>query len=1012
MNPNTQTQVPIQNINVDDSKNLSAIIDNNEYDNPLLENCTYCSPEDIDTISSGNAKLRVLHLNIRGLADKLDSLCDILSILNDKNHKIDIVLLCETFVNDTNLARCSLPNYTFEELHRKEKSRGGVGIFIDKKIKYKVRHDLSLFDEGSFESIFLEITCKNKNTVVGEIYRVPNTNELSFIDKYSSIIDTINSENKDIIIGTDQNLDFLKYDRHTNTGKFLNLNFESGILPTITKPTRITHSSATLIDNIYVKSKYVHKSKSAILTTDISDHLPCLLFIESDHVTSKEPLEFQQRKLSDCALNSIKQELSNTDWTVIDEMDVSDGYNFLVSTIVASLDNHAPLKTVKIPSRYVITEPWMTKGLMKSSRTCDSMYSRVIGLSNTSDKFIKYKKYRNLYNSLKRKAKFQYFRSKIDEYKKDSRNLWKTLNVLLGRTNDKSSISDSFIINGILNSSPNDISNGFCEYFTTIGKKLAANIPNHDHCPTSYVQDRVQSSIFFKPTDVNEVYSILHHLKSKTSTGHDLISNKLLKSFSFEISDPLTKIVNKSLATGEVPDNMKIAKVIPVYKSKDKCQFQNYRPISVLPSLSKVLEKIVYKRLYSFLDANKILYGSQYGFRNGHNTVNAITELTSNILHGFDRKQVTLGVFLDLSKAFDTVDHNILLKKLEKYGIRGIPLQWFKSYLANRKQFVHYKNSKSETGNVECGVPQGSVLGPLLFIIYMNDLINCIDLCKAILFADDTTIYITGENKRAVFNKMKCELDKLIVWFQVNKLSLNLAKTKWILFQSRFSDANDTSENYELRFGNELISGVCSVKFLGLQLDEHLEWTDHFKILHGKLSRANYMLSSVKNILPTSCLKSLYYALFHSHLNYGLLVWGTTMLCCHQKKLITAQKKAIRHVSNKKYNAHTDGLFVKLAILKFSDAVDLELLKMMYLHSKNELPEPLQSIFQINRDIHSYNTRHRDDPVIIPRHYAPLDKSFLCKAPLLWSGINFEVKSLPTLSSFKRNIKKSKIRLY
>ena len=318
----------------------------------------------------------------------------------------------------------------------------------------------------------------------------------------------------------------------------------------------------------------------------------------------------------------------------------------------------------------------------------------------------------------------------------------------------------------------------------------------------------------------------------------------------------------------------------------------------------------------------------------------------------------------------------ILLNKLEKYGIRGAPLQWFKSYLANRKQFVQYKNSKSETRNVECGVPQGSLLGPLLFIIYMNDLISCIDLCKAILFADDTTIYITGENKRTVFNKMKCELDQLIVWFQVNKLSLNLAKTKWILFKSKFSDTNDTVENYELRFGNELIVGVSSVKFLGLQLDEHLEWTDHLKILHGKLSRANYMLSSVKNILPTSCLKSLYYALFHSHLNYGLLVWGTTMLCCHQKKLITAQKKAIRHVSNKKYNAHTDGLFVKLAILKFSDAVDLELLKMMYLHSKNELPGPLQSIFQINRDIHSYNTRHRDDPIIIPRHYAPLDKSF------------------------------------
>ena len=242
-----------------------------------------------------------------------------------------------------------------------------------------------------------------------------------------------------------------------------------------------------------------------------------------------------------------------------------------------------------------------------------------------------------------------------------------------------------------------------------------------------------------RPTDEEEIFKIINGMKPKKSAGHDGLSSIYLKLFIYEIVRPLTIIINKSLVTGIVPDLMKLAKVIPIYKSKNKKLFSNYRPISLLPVLSKVLEKVVHKRLYSFMSKKQIFFESQYGFRDKHSTTDAITELCSNILYGFDKKESTLAVFLDLSKAFDTIDHKILLNKLEYYGIHGTPLQWFKSYLSNRKQFVEYNKFNSKICTIDCGVPQGSVLGPLLFILYTNDLPKCINKSKSILFADDTT---------------------------------------------------------------------------------------------------------------------------------------------------------------------------------------------------------------------------------------------------------------------------------
>ena len=424
----------------------------------------------------------------------------------------------------------------------------------------------------------------------------------------------------------------------------------------------------------------------------------------------------------------------------------------------------------------------MTKGLLKSSQKCERLYKKAIKLNKNDEAYKEYITYRNSLNKLRRLTKSNYYASLLEVSKNDIKNTWKIMKLAMNKNIEQTSAPTSLKLNNKIIDNHKEIADVFCEFFTNVGPEYARKIPDPIKPYTSYLKQKNQYSIFLAPTDPEEISKIISKLKAKNSSGHDQINSKLLKHIQHEIKDPLSIMINKSISSGIFPDILKLAEVIPIHKSKDKQDIQNYRPISLLPTISKILEKVVHKRIYNFINKHNLLNKSQYGFRPRHSTIDAITEYMAHLVDNLENREHTLSIYLDLSKAFDTIDHSILLNKLEYYGIRGISHNWLTSYLTHITQYVKINQSTSKTKPIICGVPQGSVLGPLLFILYSNDLSNASRNSNAIIFADDTSIFTHDSNIDNLYSKINDDLLTLTDWFRANKLSLNISKTNYMLF--------------------------------------------------------------------------------------------------------------------------------------------------------------------------------------------------------------------------------------
>jgi hypothetical protein len=632
----------------------------------------------------------------------------------------------------------------------------------------------------------------------------------------------------------------------------------------------------------------------------------------------------------------------------------NNAFNTFMTLYKDAFESAFPLKLIKPNKKYITREPWVTPGLLVSSRTKAKLLKNKLKTPSLSNIQL-YKTYINIYNKLKRTVKIDYYKNMLNENKFNMKKTWTILKHAIGKSNDKSNFPHSFCINNLNITERPKIAEEFNNYFIKIGMQTSQNVPKAKKKYTQYLKNPNVNSMFLEPIESAQVIDATNKLKPKLSSGHDDISTKLIKETINLIHRPITHIVNRSFHTGVVPTKLKIAKVIPIFKNSDNSLIKNYRPISLLSSFSKILEKIMYDKVTSFLDCNEILYKHQYGFRAKHSTIHPILHLINQCAEANNShpKEHTLSIFCDLSKAFDVINHNILLNKLNHYGLRGIVNCWFQDYLSNRMQYVEIEKSKSKLCSIKCGVPQGSILGPLLYLIYVND-IPCSTHSNILSFADDTSLYLRNSNLTELFREANVSMNSLYEWFCANQLSLNATKTKYIIIRAQHSHCDFTGLNIEInntrlqRIGSQLKEK--STKFLGILLDEHLTWKHHLRHINSKISRALFSIKQVKHVLPVESLRTLYFALIQPHLTYGIVAWGkASQSIVHKTEVL--QKRAIRTINKAKYNSHTEPLFKQSHILKLKDLYEYQSSLFMYDFTTNRLPPSFENTFKYNHEI-------------------------------------------------------------
>ena len=415
-------------------------------------------------------------------------------------------------------------------------------------------------------------------------------------------------------------------------------------------------------------------------------------------------------------------------------------------------------------------------------------------------------------------------------------------------------------LNGKIIDDDNELANRFNDFFVNVGPNTEASIPKvYDKSPTEFLKERNRINLVIAHISNEEILEVINSLDNKSS-GPSSIPVNLLSLIPDLIIMPLSFIINLSLRIGVFPDLPKIVKVIPIHKGGSTQDINNYRPISLLSIFDKIFEKMIHNRLYAFLEINEILIPNQFGFRKKNSTVNALIQITEKIKNSIDQGKFGCGIFIDLRKAFDTVNHDILLTKLNHYGVRDNLFDWFHSYLTDRKQYVSINGSTSQLCDITCGVPQGSVLGPLLFLIYINDLPNISDIIEFSLFADDTNLYLESKSLKDLEITFNKELEKLYLWLNVNRLSLNIAKTNYIIFHPY---NKPLKQNIEIKINGNLIIEKEYITYLGVQIDSTLSWKHCVYIVGKKISRAIVIMYKLKPLVPSKVMKTIYYSLVH-----------------------------------------------------------------------------------------------------------------------------------------------------
>ena len=883
--------------------------------NEISEILIKCNYKQLKNVSKPkHSELNVLSLNIRSLNKNLSRILD----QSSEFQNYDVICFNETNCNIEKLAN-GVDDLLIEGFHppiiqapaRSSCRGGGLATYIHERVcnfdefeKLNTTQELNI----SGEFLFVKINkCKNvrKSLIIGNVYRSPSRNPNQFIELLESTLHNLDRHrNKHILLLGDFNFDLIKHDQDLNCQNLIDSTTNHGFIQIISRPTRVTDHSATLIDHVY-SNKICNVLSSSVITFDISDHLATLttISLDANFDNSQRPAnrrndteQCEFRMFNEANNEKFKQLITDENWDILDGLDAEAQYTAFVDIYNKHYNTAYPLNSKRVRRKNERLQPkaWILPWLEDACNRKNLLYSNFIDSPTVANE-IKYKKMKAFVDKHIRLAKKKYYAKYFEQHKSNSKKQWSMINGLLNRNKKRIGVTKLQDADGNITNTPQAIAEKFNDYFSNIASNLKSKI-NERSCPPTpnnfenfLTGPAVSDTMFIRPVESGEVSEIIKNMKNK-ATLDTKVSALKIASGDHKFTQVLAKIITSSFEQGIFPQSLKLARVVPIHKAGSKADVSNYRPISLLTSFSKIYEKLMHNRLMDFMNVNNSLHEMQYGFRAGRSCEHALLKAQSVLLDSLNKNKVSLLLLIDFSKAFDLVDHSILVKKLQHYGIRGVALDWLKSYLNNREQFVSVNGKDSVKKQIKYGVPQGSILGPLLFIIYINDIPGISKIAKFILYADDANIIISGDNINEIKEQLSTLSIALLKWVDSNGLLLNLKKTHFMIF-SRQKNGQDLN----LMMAGTPIQRKSEARFLGVIVDEKLNWTTHIKTIKSKMSRYIGIMYRIKSFLPKQARLQIFHSLVQSHINFCSLVWGFSTKS-NIELLFTSQKKGMRAV--------------------------------------------------------------------------------------------------------------------
>ena len=944
---------------------------------------SYFTLEEYNALNQFNHEFKILTANIRSFFKNIDSL---VSLLKTFDKLPEVIVLTETWLKEDKLALACIEGYDAFHITRQSGLSGGVSIFCSKSLKC-IKVDQLSISNPTIECCTVNLKL-SKNVIIIGVYR-PHPDSY---DNFSVVLESILADSllqgSNVVICGDFNINMMNVGSEP-CDSLLNLLNSYNFKNILKEPTRFSElSQSSLLDQYFVNFSNINSS--GILMFELTDHCPIFLHVNIESLESHIPLKYNFRIHNEesLLLFIMKVSMINWDFTVDGDLDQNIKRFLDILNGIYCKTFHKKTKIFHMRG----TAPWVTRDLKRKIKQ-KSMNFKLYksGLISRQSAV----SFRNHLTSEIRKAKSQYFVNKFDQVRNETAKTWRVINNVLNRNVKKTSI-DELLENDVLINEPSQISNCLNEYFVSIGRELSENTQISGSF-SDYLLCPRQNSFYLSQVDPTEVKNVIIGLKN---SAHDIYTLPvyILKMVSDIISFPICNMINHSFNSGIFPEILKSSIVTPIHKSGDKKSKNNYRPISVLGTLTKIFEKCIAKRLNSYISKFQILTPCQFGFTKGKSTQNAVLSLVESIYKDLNFKRDSVSIYLDLRKAFDTVDHYILLCKLDYYGIRGVPLSLFKSYLTGRTQRVKIGTVLSRPMTIDTGVPQGSNLGPLLFLIYINDIVYASNKFRFTIFADDTVLSFSSGDRNDLNTVVNEELQNVDRWIVSNKLVLNYEKSHWMLHSTK----NLHDINFNLIIGTHNLKKVMSTKYLGVILDSSLRFNLHIEELTSKISKTAGMMYRLKFYVPKSVLLKLYYSLVYPYLIYCILIWGAAA-DVHLNKVFVIQKRIIRYLTNSTYLSHTNGLFLELKVLKVHDIYKFLLGIYSYKMSHDQ---------NFMYPVHQYNTRNYSDPVPLFQRLTLTQKSIYYTAPKYFSEIPLEVRRSRSISVFKRMLRDHLINLY